>query len=122
MDEFKLGTYDGTDIVLQEGSTKRTTGGKLEDLFLGDWLGSLDVIELGTNVDKELGLSDGKVLGTTLENGDRIILVIDIGTELGYLNVSFDGSNDGKLEGLLIGYPLGYTDGKVLGSDEGMKL
>ena len=46
------------------------------------------------------------MLGTTLENGDRIILVIDIGTELGYLNLSFDGSNDGKLEGLLLGESL----------------
>ena len=122
LDESKLGTYDGTDIGLQEGSTERTTSGKLKDLLLGDWLGSLDGIELGTNVDNELGLSDWKVLGTTLENVDRITLGIDIGTELCYLNGFFDGSNDGKLEGLLIGYLLGYNDGKVLGSDEGIKL
>ena len=41
---------------------------------------------------------------------------------MGSLEVSFDGSNDGKLEGLLLGDSLGSTDGKVLVSDEGIKL
>ena len=35
---------------------------------------------------------------------------------------SFDGSNDFQLGGLLIAYSLGYTGGKVIGSDEGVKL
>ena len=38
-----------------------------------------------------MGLSDGKVLVTILGNVYRIILSIDVGTELGYLDGSFDG-------------------------------
>ena len=41
---------------------------------------------------------------------------------MSYLDRSFDGSNDRKLEGLLIGGSLGYTYGKVLGSDERIRL
>ena len=55
-------------------------------------------------------------------NVDGITLGIDVGTYLGSLYGSLDGSNDGKLEGLLRGGSLGYTNGKVLGSDEGIKL
>ena len=36
MYEFKLGTYDGGDLVSPEGSTKRTTCGNLEGLLVGD--------------------------------------------------------------------------------------
>ena len=43
-------------------------------------------------------------------------------TELGYLYGSFDGSNDGKLVGLLIIRSLVSTYGKVIGSNEGIKL
>ena len=55
--------------------------------------------------------------GTILGNVDVITLRIDVGTELGSLDVSFDGSNDRNIEGILIGDSLGYTDSKVLGSD-----
>ena len=41
---------------------------------------------------------------------------------MGYLDGSFDGSNDVKLEGLLLGDSLVYNDGKVLGYYEGIKL
>ena len=41
---------------------------------------------------------------------------------MGSLDISFDGSNDGKLEGLFLEDSLVYTDGTVLGSDEGIKL
>ena len=41
---------------------------------------------------------------------------------MGSLYGSTDYSNDGKLEGLFLGGSLGYTDGKVLYSDEGIKL
>ena len=43
------------------------------------------------------------MIGTILGNLDEITLRIDVGTKLGYLNGSFDGSNDGKLEVLLLG-------------------
>ena len=66
LDGFTLGTYDGTDIGSLEGWTERTTGGNIEVLLLGDWLGCLDGIDFGTDVGNELGLSDGKVLGRKL--------------------------------------------------------
>ena len=59
------------------------------------------------------------MFGTILGCLDRITLGIDIGTELVFLDGSFDGYNEGKLEGLLLGDSLGSTDGKVLGSYEG---
>ena len=65
---------------------------------------------------------DSKVLGTILGNLDGIIIVIDVGTQLDSLDVSFDGSNDGKLECLFLGGSLRYNYGKVIGSDEGIKL
>ena len=63
---FTIGTYDGTELRLLEGSTEVTIHGKLECLFIGDWIGHLDVLDLGTNVGNEIGLYDGKVLGRTL--------------------------------------------------------
>ena len=66
----KIGTYDGSDIVPPEGSTKVTAISKLEGLLLGDLLGSIYGIELGKNVVYELGLFDGKVLVRTL--GDLV--------------------------------------------------
>ena len=41
------------------------------------------------------------MLGTIFVNLDGILLGLDIGTKLGSLDESFDGSNYGKLEGLL---------------------
>ena len=65
---------------------------------------------------------DGEVIGTILGNFDGITIGLDVGTELESLNGSFDGSNDGKFEKLLLVESLVSTDGKVLGSDEGIKL
>ena len=45
----------------------------------------------------KLGSTDVKVLGTILVNIDGITLGLDIGTELGSLDGSFYGSNDGNL-------------------------
>ena len=42
--------------------------------------------------------------------------------EMVSLDGSFGGSDCGKLEGLLFGGSLKYSDGKVLGSDEFIKL
>ena len=59
------------------------------------------------------------MLVTIHGNVDGITLRLDIGTELEFLDESFDGYNEGKLEGLFLGDSLGSTNGKVLGSGEG---
>ena len=64
-----------------------------------------------------LGYTDGKLFGTILGNVYRITLRLDIGTDLGFLDGSSYGYNEGKLEALLLVDSLGYTDGKVLGSE-----
>ena len=104
------GSFDGSD------------DGKLEGLLLGGSLGSTDGRELGSDEVIKLGYNYGKELVTILGNVYRITLGIDIGIELGSLDVSFDGSNGGKFEGLLIEDSLGYTDGKLISSDEGINL
>ena len=43
------------------------------------------------------------MIGTILVDVDVIILGLDVGTELGSLDGSFDGYNDSKLKGLLLG-------------------
>ena len=67
-----------------------------------------------------MGLFYGEVIGTIIGNVDGITLGIDFGTDLGYLYRSFDGSNYDKLGGLLFGDSLGSTDGRLLGSGEGV--
>ena len=53
---------------------------------------------------------------------NRITLGLDVRTYLGCLDVYFYVSDNGKLECLLLVNSLGYTDGKVLVSDEGIKM
>ena len=77
---------------------------------------------LGSDEGIKLGSTDGKLFGTILLNVYIITFRIDIGTDLGSLYGSFDGSNYGNLWGVLIEDSLGYIDGKVFGSDEGIKL
>ena len=64
-------------------------------------MGSTDGKVLGYDEGIKLGSTDGKVFGTILGNVYRITLGIDIGTELGFLDGSFDALNADKLEGLL---------------------
>ena len=52
---------------------------------------------LGSDEGIKLGLFDDKVLGNILVNVDGITLRLDIGTELGSLDVYFDGYNDDNL-------------------------
>ena len=52
---------------------------------------------LGSDEGIKLGSNDGKLFGTILLNIDRITLGVDIGNELGFLDGSFGGSNEGKL-------------------------
>ena len=70
----------------------------------------------------KLGSTDGKLIDTILGSVDGIILEIDVGTYLGSLDGYFGGFNDENIEVLLLGCSLGYTDGKLLGSDESIKL
>ena len=77
---------------------------------------------LGSDEGIKLGLSGCKVFGIILVNVDGITHEIDVGTYLGYIDRSFDGSNDGKPEYFFLGDSLGSTGGKVLGSGEGIKM
>ena len=70
----------------------------------------------------KLGSTDGKVLGNILVNVYGITLGLDVATELGFLEEFFDYFNDGNIEALFLGSSLGSSDGKVLGSDEVIKL
>ena len=70
----------------------------------------------------KLGSTDGKVLGIILVNVYGITLGLDVATELGFLEEFFDYFNDGNIEALFLGSSLGSSDGKVLGSDEVIKL
>ena len=58
---------------------------------------------LGSDEGIKLEYTDVKVFGNILGNVDIITLGLDIGTELGFLNGSFDGYNEGNLEGFLLG-------------------
>ena len=62
------------------------------------------------------------MIGTILGNVDVITLGVNVETEMGYFDGSFDGSYDCKIELLLFGDSLGSTYGKVICSDEGIKL
>ena len=90
--------------------------------MLGDSLEYINDKVLGSEEGIRLVLSDVKFIGPILGNVCVITLGIDVGTELRFLDGYFYASNYGKLEGLLLGDSLGYTDGKVIGSDEGIKL
>ena len=70
----------------------------------------------------KLGSTDSNVICTILGYVDGITVGVDVGPKPGSLNGSFDVSNDGNLEGLLLGGKMKYDDGKVLGSDTGIKL
>ena len=64
----------------------------------------------------------GKVLGTIFGDLDRISLVFIVWIEQGALRRLFYRFFNRKLKLILLGHSLGYTDGKMLGSDEGINL
>ena len=61
---------------------------------------------LGYDEDIKMGSNNGKLLGTILGNVYGIKHGLDVRTDLGYLDGSFDDSNDVKLEGSFLGEPL----------------
>ena len=73
------------------------------DILLGALLGYIDGLELDTNIGNELGLSDWKVIGTTLGSLNGLSL----GTYDIIVIRSLEGSTKrivkGKFEGLLLG-------------------
>ena len=85
-------------------------------------LGYTDGKVYGSDEGIKLGSTDGKVRGTIHGNLYGITLGIDVWIDLVSLDESFDVSNDGNLEILLLGSSLRLTDGKVLGSEKGIKL
>ena len=112
----------GTELGSLYGSFYGYNYDKLEGLLILDSLVSTDGKFPGSDEGIKLLISGGKVIGAILVNVDGITLGIYVGTEMESLDGSFDGSNYGNLEGLLLGDSLGFTDGKVLGSDEVIKL
>ena len=67
--------------------------------MLGESLVSANGKVIGSDEDIKMVFSDVKVLGTIPRNVDGISLGHDVGTELGFLDGSFDGSNDENIEG-----------------------
>ena len=57
------------------------------------------------------------MLGTILLNVYGIRPGLDVGTELDFLDGSFDGSNGKRFDILLLGGTVGFADGEVLGYD-----
>ena len=79
--------------------------------MIGVSLKCTDTKVLGFDKGIILGFSDGKVLVTILVYVDGITLEIDVGTKLGSLGGSFDGSNNGNIEGLFIVDSMGSSHG-----------
>ena len=90
--------------------------------MLGGSLGCNDGTELGSNEGIKFELSGGKLLVTMHGLVYGITLGFDVRTYLGSLDGYFDGTNYGKPEGLFNYGSLGFTDGKVLGTGEGIIL
>ena len=66
---------------------------KLSSLFIGGSLGYNDGKVIDSNEGIKLGLSYGKVLVTILINVYVNKLGLDVGTEMGFLDRFFEGSN-----------------------------
>ena len=94
-----------------DGLFDDSNDGKLDGLFLVSSLWYTHGKVLGSDKGIKLWISFVKVLGTMLWNVYGITLGLDIETELGSLDGSFDGFHDEILEVLFLGESLGNTDG-----------
>ena len=119
VDGIILGLDVGTKLGSLDGSFDGSNDLNLEGLLLGGSLVYTDGKVLGSDEGIKLESTDGKCFVTILGNVDRITLWLNIGTNLGFLDGSFDGSNEGRLEKLLLGDPMVSTDVKLFRSDEG---
>ena len=89
--------------------------------MLGGSLGFIYGKVQGSDENIKLGSTDGKVIGTILGNVYGIIIGFNVVTELGYLDGFFIFYGD-MLKGIFLGVILISTDGKLLGSDGGIKM
>ena len=99
-----LGIDFGTEIGAIEVSYYDSKDVKAEGLLFGGTLGYTHGKVLGSVERIELVLSVVELFGTIFGNVNEITLGIDVGTELGSLDVSFYGYNHGKFERLLLKY------------------
>ena len=77
---------------------------------------------LGSGKCTKLGIFDDIVLSAILVDINRIKLGFNVKTELGSLYGSFDGFNDGNIEELFLVGSLWSTHGRVIGSNEDIKM
>ena len=71
--------------------------------MLGDSLVSTDVKVIGSDEVIKVVSNDSKFIVTILVSVYGITIGLDFVTDMGYLDVFFDGSNDSNIEGLFIG-------------------
>ena len=76
-----LGIYVGTWMESLDGSFHGINGDKLNALLLKESLDYTDGKVIGSNEDIQLGSTDGKVLGNVLGNVDGITLGTDVVTK-----------------------------------------
>ena len=95
VDGIKLGIDVGTYLGSLDGSFDGSNDAINEALLLKCSLLYTDGKVLGYNEVIKLVSTDGKAFDTIFGNVDGITLVIDIGTEIGSLDGSFDILNDG---------------------------
>ena len=119
---MELGSFNGTELGSLADSTDGTTDGKVDSLFLGAWLGSLDGLDLDTNEGTELLFPDGKVLGTKIGSAEGPTLGTYDDTDLGPLENFTYGISYGKFGSLLLGARLGLVDWIKIGIDEVTEL
>ena len=122
IDLITLGLDVGTELGSFDGSFDGSNGVKLLSLYLGDSFLFTNEILVSSDEGIKLGFTYDEVLGTIFRDSDEITPGVDVGTELEYLYGTFDSYNFGKLESLFFWDSLWSTDGKVLGSDEGIKM
>ena len=89
------------DVVIELGSLygsfDGSNNGKIEGLLLGESLGYTYVNVSRTDEGIKLGSIDDEVLVTIFGDVEVITIWLDFGTELGTLDGTFAGFNDGSL-------------------------
>ena len=87
---IKFGNYVGIELGSLDGSFDVSTYVNIEGILLVDSLGCTDDKVIFFDEDIILGYTDGEVLGTVIGIVDEITLGLDVETDLGLLDVSFD--------------------------------